>query len=310
MVERELKLLPGSVGFLILLGCLGGGVFFLTQIGPREVWPVIPAVVLGLGAFLTLCGFIINGPTTARVIQFFGTYVGTLQATGFFWGNPFYYTTKVSLRVRTMETGVQKTEEVKDATGKVLSPASTTRQPLKVNDKNGTPIEIAAVVVWKVIRPTDAVFVVDNYEAYVGMQADAALRGLASRYTYDDTEGEAHSLRGHIDEVAARLRDELAERMVAAGVEVIESRISHLAYAPEIASSMLQRQQAGAVVAARTLIVDAAVGMVEHALDEIQKRNMVELDPERRAAMVSNLLVVLCGHQAVQPVVNTGTLYN
>jgi regulator of protease activity HflC (stomatin/prohibitin superfamily) len=188
--------------------------------------------------------------------------------------------------------------------------ASTHREPIKVNDKDGTPIEISAVVLWKVVNPTEAVFQVDDYEEFVKLQADAALRSLASRYSYDAPDSDAHSLRGHIEEVAAQLKHELHTRMQMAGVEVLEARISYLAYAREIAAAMLQRQQAGAIVAARSQIVAGAVGMVESALELLKERNVIELDPERRAAMVSNLLVVLCGHSVPQPVLNTGTLYN
>ena len=251
-----------------------------------------------------------NGPNQARVVQLFGKYVGTLREVGFFYGNPFYWRTRVSLRVRTFETGMTKTEESKDAAGRVMTPATSHREPVKVNDKDGTPIEIAAVVVWKVVNPAEAVFQVDDYEEFVRIQADAALRNLASRYSYDGPDTDVHSLRGHIEEVAGQLKHDLQERMRQAGVEVQESRISYLAYAREIASAMLQRQQAGAIIAARRLIVDAAVGMVEHALEMIAEKHIVELDPERRAAMVSNLLVVLCGHTTPQPVLNTGTLYN
>jgi regulator of protease activity HflC (stomatin/prohibitin superfamily) len=255
-------------------------------------------------------GFIVNGPNQSRVVQFFGKYVGTVRQTGFFYGNPFYWRTRVSLRVRTFETGLNKTDERRDAVGNVLSPASSHREPLKVNDKDGTPIEIGAVVVWKVVSPAEAVFHVDNYEEFVRTQADAALRILTSRYSYDAPEADAHSLRGHIEEVAEQLKHDLLERIRQAGVEVIEARISYLAYAREIAAAMLQRQQAGAIIAARAQIVAGAVGMVEHALEMLAERNVVELDPERRAAMVSNLLVVLCGHTVPQPVLNTGTLYN
>jgi regulator of protease activity HflC (stomatin/prohibitin superfamily) len=246
----------------------------------------------------------------ARVIQLFGAYVGTVKEVGFFYGNPFYFRTKVSLRVRILETGVTSTKEVKDAAGHLLQPATERRLPLKVNDKEGTPIEIAAVVVWKVATAAQAVFQVDNYSEFVHTQADAALRNLASRYSYDAPEGDAHSLRGHIEEVAAQLQRELHERMHQAGVEILEARISYLAYAPEIAAAMLQRQQAGAIIAARSRIVEGAVGMVEHALQMLTEKHVVELDPERRAAMVSNLLVVLCGHSVPQPVLNTGTLHN
>jgi regulator of protease activity HflC (stomatin/prohibitin superfamily) len=203
-----------------------------------------------------------------------------------------------------------KTDEKKDAAGNVIQAATQRRQPIKVNDNDGTPIEIAAVVVWKVTSPANAVFQVDDYEEYVHLQADAALRNLASRYRYDAPETDTHSLRGHIEQVATQLKLDLQERMAQAGVEVQEARISYLAYAPEIAAAMLQRQQAGAIVAARAQIVAGAVGMVESALDLLKQREIIDLDPERRAAMVSNLLVVLCSHNAAQPVLNTGTLYN
>ena len=194
--------------------------------------------------------------------------------------------------------------------GRVVQPATQHRQPLKVNDKDGTPIEIGAVVVWKVADGAQALFNVNDYEKFVQMQADAALRNLASRYSYDAPESDEHSLRGHIEEVAGQLKRELDERMHQAGVEILEARISNLSYAPEIAAAMLQRQQAGAIIAARTRIVEGAVGMVEHALQMLAEKHVVDLDPERRAAMVSNLLVVLCGHALPQPVLNTGTLHN
>jgi regulator of protease activity HflC (stomatin/prohibitin superfamily) len=251
----------------------------------------------------------VNGPNRARVVQLFGTYVGTIREVGFFYGNPFYNTTRVSLRVRTFETGMGRSEK-KDALGNVLVEGSQHRQPLKVNDADGTPIEIAAVVVWRVVNAAGAVFNVDAYEEFVKTQADAALRNLASRYHYDSPLTDARSLRGHIEEVAGQLRQDLQERMHQAGVEILEARISYLAYAPEIAAGMLQRQQAGAIVAARAQIVSGAVGIVQHALEELQRHNVLELDGERRAAMVSNLLVVLCGHTSPQPVLNTGTLYN
>jgi regulator of protease activity HflC (stomatin/prohibitin superfamily) len=267
-------------------------------------------VIGSLGWVVALFGFIVNGPNQSRVVQLFGRYVGTLRDVGFYYGNPFYWRTRVSLRVRTFETGMTKTEEMKDATGRVLTPATQHREPIKVNDKDGTPIEIAAVVVWKVINPAEAVFQVDDYEEFVRTQADAALRNLASRYSYDAPEADEYSLRGHIEEVATQLKHELHERMKPAGVEVLEARISYLAYAREIAAAMLQRQQASAIIAARSQIVTGAVTMVEHALQMLAEKQIIELDPERRAAMVSNLLVVLCGNSAPQPVLNTGTLYN
>jgi regulator of protease activity HflC (stomatin/prohibitin superfamily) len=272
---------------------------------------MITTGVLGCFVWLVMWfGFIVNGPNQARVIQLFGKYVGTLRETGFFYGNPFYWRTRVSLRVRLFETGMTKTDEKKDAAGNVTQNATQRRQPIKVNDNDGTPIEIAAVVVWKVVTPASAVFQVDNYDEFVHLQADAALRNLASRYRYDAPETDAHSLRGHIEQVATQLKLDLQDRMLQAGVEVQEARISYLAYAPEIAAAMLQRQQAGAIVAARSQIVAGAVGMVESALEMLKERGVVELDPERRAAMVSNLMVVLCGHNVPQPVLNTGTLYN
>jgi regulator of protease activity HflC (stomatin/prohibitin superfamily) len=311
MQERELKLMSGWVGVFGLLLGLGVIVSLIVLAATTDQgWLAALIIPSAFGWFILLFGFIVNGPNQSRVVQLFGNYVGTIKETGFYYGNPFYWRTRVSQRVRTFETGVDKTEEVKDATGKVISAATSSRLPLKVNDKDGTPIDIAAVVVWKVVNPTHAVFEVDDYESFVRTQADSALRNLACRYSYDAPESDVHSLRGHIDEVAAQLRIELQARMQQAGVEVQESRISYLAYAPEIAAAMLQRQQAGAIVAARSKIVEGAVGMVEHALEMLREKGIVDLDPERKAAMVSNLLVVLCGHSVPQPVLNTGTLHN
>lgn len=310
MNDRSLKLASGWTGLLGLLGglilmILLGFVLGTSSMPGLAGLVAIPAVIWLICVF----GFVVVNPNQACVVQLFGDYKGTIKDVGFYYGNPFYWRTKVSLRVRTFETGVQESEEVKDATGKVLKQASQSRRPIKVNDKDGTPIEIAAVVVWKVIDAAQAVFNVDDYESYVHTQADAALRNLASHYRYDAPEDDVSSLRGHIDLVAEKLKLELHTRMHEAGVEMQDARISYLAYAPEIAAAMLQRQQASATIAARRLIVDAAVGMVEHALQELGQRKVVELDDERRASMVSNLLVVLCGHQSAQPVVNTGTLY-
>lgn len=311
MQERKLKLIAGGpvlagvgIGFVLLAAG------FVYAVDEHNTTLLIAVAVASLGWFVSLCGFVINGPNTARVVQLFGTYVGTLTDVGFFWGNPFYFTTPVTLRVRTFETGVTQTEEVKDVTGKVVTPATHSRRPSKVNDRDGTPIEIAAVVVWKVVTAAEAVFNVEKYEDFVHVQSEAALRNLASRYRYDADEGDGSSLRGHIDEVAAQLKREVQDRMHAAGIEIVEARISYLAYAPEIAAAMLQRQQAAAVIAARKLIVDGAVGMVEHAIELLATKGLVDLDPERKAAMVSNLMVVLCSHSVPQPVLNTGTLYN
>lgn len=311
MEDRELRLSPGWIGLAWVFAQLGAiiGLIVVAVLWhePMLAWVI---VLLCCTWTVSLCGFIVNGPNQARVVQLFGRYVGTLKATGFFYANPFYWRTRVSLRVRTFETGMNRTEESKDVTGKVLVAASTHREPLKVNDADGTPIQIAAVVVWSVVSPAGAVFNVDDFEAFVEIQADAALRNLASRYHYDAPSTDSHSLRGHIEEVAEQLKRDLQVRIQQAGVQIQEARISYLAYAPEIASGMLQRQQAGAIIAARAQIVAGAVGIVEHALEVLKERNVIDLDGERKAAMVSNLLVVLCGHTAPQPILNTGTLYN
>lgn len=311
MEDRELRLSSGWMGVAWVAALLAAAVGLIVVAArwqePHLAWVIVPLWIVWA---ISLSGFIVNGPNQARVVQLFGKYVGTVKETGFFYGNPFYWRSRVSLRVRTFETGVTRNEQQKDAIGKVTVAASSHREPLKVNDADGTPIEIATVVVWKVKSAAEAVFNVDDYEEFVEIQADAALRNLASRYHYDAAGTDAHSLRGHIEEVAAQLRKDIQERVQQAGVEVQEARISYLAYAREIASAMLQRQQAGAIIAARVQIVDAAVGMVEHALQMLQQRNIIELDGERKAAMVSNLLVVLCGHSTPQPVLNTGTLYN
>ena len=224
--------------------------------------------------------------------------------------NPFYSKRKLSLRVRNFETGSTTTSEVKNDMGKVVQKKSrSSGRPSKVNDSDGNPIEISAVVVWKVINTAEALFEVDDYEDFVAVQSESALRNLASRHPYD-SEGAATSLRGDTELIGGQLRQDIQDRLDKAGVQVLEARISHLAYAQEIAAAMLQRQQAQAVVAARTKIVDGAVGMVQMALERLREDGIVELDDERRAAMVSNLLVVLCGDRHAQPVDNTGTLHN
>jgi regulator of protease activity HflC (stomatin/prohibitin superfamily) len=291
-------LLPGAVTALIVLAAR-----------EREVLPYgLASIVVGLLWLVGLPGFLVVNPNQARVIQLFGRYVGTVKDPGLYYGNPFYRATRVTLRVQTFETGQSKTPEKKDAAGNVTQAALARRMPSKVNDKDGTPIEIAAIVVWRVANTAEAVFQVDDVQDFVHMQSEAALRNLASHYSYDAQDGE-FALRGHLDEVNGRLAKEVQERVVPAGVVIEEARISYLAYAPEIAAAMLQRQQAGAVIAARARIVEGAVGMVEHALEMLARKNIVELDEERKAAMVSNLLVVLCGHSVPQPVVNTGTIY-
>jgi regulator of protease activity HflC (stomatin/prohibitin superfamily) len=311
MEDRELKLISGWTAVAGVL--LGLGVLVLMVVmaaisqSPAFLWIIVP---LALAWVFSLFGFIVNGPNMARVVLLFGRYVGTVKDVGFFYGNPLYYRSKISLRLRSLETGMTTTEERRNVAGQVTQQQSQQRKPLKVNDKDGTPIEIAAVVIWKVANAAQAKFQVDDYEEFVHMQADAALRNLTSRYSYDAPEGDEHSLRGHIEAVAAQLKNELHDRMHQAGVEIVDARISNLAYATEIAAAMLQRQQAGAIIAARSRIVEGAVGMVEHALQMLAEKHVVELDAERRAAMVCNLLVVLCGHAVPQPVLNTGTLHN
>jgi len=246
-------------------------------------------------------------PNDARVILLFGEYRGTVSKSGFYWVNPFYSKKRISLRIRNFETGSSSVNEKKNEAGQIVQQKSRTHgKPSKVNDRDGNPIEISAVVVWKVVNTAEAMFEVDDYEDFVSVQSEAALRSLASRHPYDSEDHEI-SLRGSIQEISDQLCHDTQARLDKAGVRVIEARISHLAYAPEIAAAMLQRQQAHAVVAARTKIVEGAVGMVQMALDRLSKDKIVELDDERRAAMVSNLLVVLCGH--AQPVINTGSLY-
>ncbi len=296
MRETELKLTPGIP---MLVGVIAAplivGALLLTQ----SIVTIVVAVILAPLWILSLIGFVLVNPNEAKVIQLFGKYVGTVKETGFFWGNPFYVKTKVSLRVQTFETG--STDPAADG--------STRRKSAKVNDRDGTPIEIGAVVVFRVVDTTAATFAVDNYLNYMHMQADAALRNLASQYSYDSPDDQAHSLRGNTGEVAERLAHEIQERVKTAGLEIIESRISCLAYATEIASAMLQRQQASAIIAARQKIVEGAVGMVEHALEMMDAKKIIQLDDDRKAQMVSNLLVVLCGHGSPQAVVNTGSIY-
>ncbi len=254
-------------------------------------------------------GLLAIAPNDARVLLLFGEYRGSVRTSGFYWVNPFYSKRKITLRVRNFETGAFHTPEVKDAHGKVLQTRGrTSTKPSKVNDREGNPIEISAVVVWRVVDTAEALFEVQDYEDFVVVQSEAALRNLSTRHPYDSEDHEV-SLRGNTAEVCEQLKHDIQERLEKAGVEVIEARISHLAYAPEIAAAMLQRQAAQAVIAARTRIVEGAVGMVEMALEQLTKSNIVELDDERRAAMVSNLLVVLCSDRHTQPVVNTGTLY-
>lgn len=267
------------------------------------------AGLLVLFGVIGLFGFLAIQPNDARVLLLFGNYVGTVKQSGFFWVNPFFTKKHVSLRVRNFETGSSSIAEKKDDKGVVVQPKTRTHgRPSKVNDRDGNPIEISAVVVWRVVNTAEALFEVDDYEDYVGVQSEAALRNLASRHPYDSQDHEV-SLRSSTQDVSDQLRRDIQDRLNKAGVEVIEARISHLAYAPEIAAAMLQRQQASAVVAARTKIVEGAVGMVQQALAHLSRDHIVELDDDRKAAMVSNLLVVLCSDRHAQPVVNTGTLH-
>ncbi|MEU0202671.1 MULTISPECIES: SPFH domain-containing protein [unclassified Streptomyces] len=280
-------------GLALLLGLLGllagaGLIAAATAVDATgaKAGLIIGGILVALAAFLAMCGLNMVAPGEARVVQLFGRYRGTIRQDGLRWVNPLTSRTKISTRVRNHETAV-----------------------LKVNDAYGNPIELAAVVVWRVEDTAQATFEVDDYIEFVSTQTEAAVRHIAIEYPYDAHEEDGLSLRGNAEEITEKLAVELHARVEAAGVQIIESRFTHLAYAPEIASAMLQRQQAGAVVAARRQIVDGAVGMVEAAIARITERDIVELDSERKATMVSNLMVVLCGDRAAQPVLNTGSLY-
>lgn len=254
-----------------------------------QIFSTSGIIVTGIGmalVFILWFGFFMVHPNQARVLQLFGAYVGTAREPGLRWANPFYTKKAVSLRVRNFESG-----------------------KLKVNDSHGSPIEIAAVVVWRVIDTAEAIFEVDDYEQFVTIQSESALRNLSTTYPYEPHEGESLALRSNPAEIAQALREEIQDRLEEAGVNVIEARISHLAYAPEIANAMLRRQQASAVIAARTQIVAGAVGMVRMALEQLSAEKIVDLDEERKAAMVGNLLTVLCSEESVRPVLNSGSLY-
>src|SRR5688572_14864181 len=285
--ERAYNGLPGLPVLLVIVLAEAASIWMLAMNIRTQSVPevIVAAVAIAVLIFLSAGLFMVN-PNEAKVLQLFGEYKGTAKQQGLRWANPFYTKKKVSLRIRNFESS-----------------------HLKVNDIDGNPIEIAAVVVWKVFETAEAVFEVDDYEHYVKVQSESALRNLATSYAYDAHDDAQVSLRGHTGAVADHLKREIGDRLAKAGVEVIEARISHLAYAPEIAAAMLQRQQAGAIIAARQRIVEGAVGMVQMALDMLSQRAIVELDDERKAAMVSNLLVVLCGERGTQPVVNAGTIY-
>jgi regulator of protease activity HflC (stomatin/prohibitin superfamily) len=279
-----LALLLGLVGLLVAVALFATAAA-LSSVGAKAVLIVL-GIVVALSAVIAMRGLNMVAPGEARVVQLFGRYRGTIRDDGLRWVNPFTSRRKISTRVRNHETAV-----------------------LKVNDAYGNPIELAAVVVWKVRDTAQASFEVDNYVEFVATQTEAAVRHIAIEYPYDAHDEGGLSLRGNAEEITEKLAVELHARVEAAGVQIVESRFTHLAYAPEIASAMLQRQQAGAVVAARRQIVDGAVGMVEAALARIAEQDIVELDEERKAAMVSNLMVVLCGDRAPQPVLNAGSLY-
>ncbi len=287
MKENPTRSLPGIPVLLALLVLmLAMGWLAITSFKPMQAMSLFAAIAVFVGAFIAVCGLYMVEPNQAAVLSLFGRYVGTVKDNGLRWNNPFFTKRKVSLRVRNFESG-----------------------KLKVNELEGSPIEIAAVIVWEVVDSAEAVFNVDDYESFVHIQSEAALRAMATSYPYDSDDDGLTSLRSHPVEISHHLQEQLTERLSAAGVAVIEARISHLAYAPEIAQAMLQRQQANAVIAARTRIVAGAVGMVQMALADLQKNGVVELDEERKAAMVSNLLVVLCSERGTQPVVNAGSLY-
>jgi len=286
VTERRAWSGPGFLGVLVGLALLAGGIALLvgggTGLEGGFLWAAVIAVILSVIVFASLA--VVN-PGQALVVQFFGRYVGTVRRPGLTWLLPLTTRRRVSVRVRNFETST-----------------------LKVNDKNGNPVEIAAIIVWRVRDTAEAVFSVDDFEGFVSVQSEAALRHIATTYPYDDPDG--ISLRGSTNEVAQELAAEVSTRVTLAGVEIVEVRISQLSYAPEIAQAMLRRQQAEAVVAARQRIVEGAVGMVELALERIRSSELLDLDDERKAAMVSNLMVVLCGDQPPTPIVNAGTLYS
>jgi regulator of protease activity HflC (stomatin/prohibitin superfamily) len=285
--EKELRGVSGWAMLFLMLAVLFGASYAVVQAARAgSAWGVLLSAVVLVIDGVCFAGLMVVNPNDSKVVTLFGVYKGSIKTPGFWWVNPLTIRRRLSLRVRNFESG-----------------------KLKVNDLDGNPIEIAAVVVWRIVETFEAVFNVDDYEHFVHVQTEAAVRILATTYAYDSHEDGRLSLRSSVNEITERLRHEIQERLAKAGIEVIEARISHLAYAPEIAGAMLRRQQASAVIAARQRIVEGAVGMVEMALQEISRKGVVQLDEERKAAMVSNLLVVLCSERGVEPVVNTGTLY-
>ena len=291
--ERIRSTLSGWLMLVLLIAATGLLLLSLIALlsseageGVAGALAIITCIVGLIVAVVLFAGFFIVNPNEAKVLTLFGKYSGSVKTDGFHWANPLLTKRRLSLRIRNFEGG-----------------------QVKVNDRDGNPVEIAAVVVWRVVETAEASFEVDDYQHYVKVQSEAATRNLATQYPYDTHEEHEMSLRGNTQEIAAQLKVEIQERLEKAGVEVLEARINHLAYAPEIASAMLQRQQAGAIIAARQRIVEGAVGMVESALEMLSQREIVDLDNERKAAMVSNLLVVLCSERGTQPIVNAGTIY-
>jgi len=288
--ERPMTALPGAVMLLGALAYLVALVFFLIGLREPPHPGVIVAVILTVPLFIiSLRGFFVVNPNTGVVFVLVGNYKGTVRRDGFYWANPFASRTRISLKANNIASSI-----------------------IKVNDLSGNPIEIGAVVVWQVRDTAQAKFDVEDYHHYVDVQIETAVRKLASTHPYEESDSapDVNSLRGDSEDVSDELLEELGQRLQRAGIEVLESRISHLAYAPEIASAMLQRQQADAIIAARQKIVEGAVGMVEHALEMLGQKSVVQLDEERKATLVGNLLIVLCGHDDAQPVINTGSLYN
>lgn len=287
ITEKKVEALSGIPMLILFVLLIIADVALLIFAGKNKITPLLITCIFMLPVLIImLVGFFMVNPNESKVLQLFGRYIGTVNDPGLRWANPFYGKKAVSLRVRNFESG-----------------------QLKVNDSAGNPIEIATVVVWKVVDTAEAIFEVDDYESFVHIQTEAALRNLATAYPYESHNDEKLTLRSDPHEIATLLQKEVQDRLEKAGVEVIEARISHLAYAQEIAASMLKRQQAQAIVAARTQIVAGAVGMVEIALEQLSEKQIIELDDERKAAMVSNLMVVLCSEENAQPVVNSGSLY-
>jgi regulator of protease activity HflC (stomatin/prohibitin superfamily) len=313
--ERVVAAISGWTVLILITVILGADVVFLYSQRPRGFFLVLSYAVLALGLVL-LRGFFSLQPNEARVLVLFGSYKGSVRTSGFHWANPFYSNGRQGQtnldNSRLGRTKPASMAPVGRSLGRnkiSLRARTLNGEKLKVNDKRGNPIEIAAVVVWRIGDTAQAFFDVDDYENYIPIQSETALRHLANMYTYDDGEGSETTLRSNVDEVSEALKQELEDRLGKAGVVVDEARLTHLAYAPEIAQVMLRRQQAEAVIAARQKIVQGAVSMVDMALKELADKDVVQLDDERRAAMVSNLMVVLCSESEVHPVVNTGTLY-